>query len=287
MSPASEHARRTGTSEERRRRCAPPSGPRTSWSGRADLRFVSWSTSWSPSCAWEAAEPWRLNRNARQGVRARNNRQAGYGAGGVVCGMVGLAFASVPLYRLFCQVTGFGGTTQVAAECRAGRGRSASSSPCASTPTSTATCPGLPGRGRGVRSRSASRAWPSTEAENLSTRPITGTATFNVTPLKAGQYFSKVQCFCFEEQRLRARRERRARRLLLRRSGDRRGSNLDEVTTITLSYTFFTMRPRRKRTRGAAGGRGRQPSGGRRRKAGRPGELTEARGYRVAPLRGE
>ena len=122
---------------------------------------------------------------------------------GVVCAMVGLDFASVPLYRLFCQVTGFGGTTQVAEALpdRLG-GRTIR------IRFNADVSPELPWRFqpevREITLRIGEEGLVFYRAKSLATGPSVGTATFNVTPLDAGQYFSKVACFCFEEQRLAA-----------------------------------------------------------------------------------
>lgn len=120
----------------------------------------------------------------------------------VVAGMIGLAYASVPLYQLFCQVTGYGGTTQVAAD------------------SGQAVVPNHPIKVRFDANVNPALKWefaavdapvtlnPGEEvvinyrATNMDTVPITGTSTFNVTPVKAGPHFMKIDCFCFIEQEL-------------------------------------------------------------------------------------
>lgn len=157
---------------------------------------------------------------------------------GVAAGMVGLSFAAVPLYRLFCQVTGFGGTTQVA---------TAPSAPVAdrfvTVRFNTDVAPDLPWRfvplQREVRVRLGETVLVRFAAENLSDRPITGNAVFNVTPFKVGLYFSKIQCFCFDEQTLGPgeRAEMPVTFFVDPEMID--DPNVQEVKTITLSYTFF------------------------------------------------
>jgi cytochrome c oxidase assembly protein subunit 11 len=158
--------------------------------------------------------------------------------GGLVLGMVGLAFAAVPLYRLFCQVTGFGGTTQVA-----------------ESPPAEVGARSIKVRFNADVNRDLPwRFWPEQRevtlrvgepglvfygARNLAARAVTGTATFNVTPLKAGPYFNKVQCFCFEEQTLAPGETARFGVSFFVDPAILEDRNLDEVTAITLSYTFF------------------------------------------------
>lgn len=121
---------------------------------------------------------------------------------GVVAGMVALTFASVPLYQLFCQVTGFGGTPRTV-------NVAAPSTVSAATVTvhfDANVNSALPWRFKPAQRRVDVRLGEEMlvfyRAENLSTQPVTGTATFNVTPFKAGAYFSKIECFCFTEQTL-------------------------------------------------------------------------------------
>lgn len=158
--------------------------------------------------------------------------------GAVVVGMVGLSFASVPLYRMFCQATGFGGTTQ--------RATAAPKEVAAALVTvrfdaDTATDLGWdfyplerqvkvhPGEQREVFFR----------AVNRSAEPVTGSATYNVTPTKSGIYFDKLQCFCFTEQHL-APGERKDMGVVFFVDPDiLRDPSTRDVQTITLSYTMF------------------------------------------------
>ena len=153
-------------------------------------------------------------------------------------GMVGLAFAAVPLYQLFCQVTGFGGTPKVAA--------TASSTTSAKTITvrfDANVNPALPWRFAPVQRQVQVRAGESMQvnykALNLSDGPVTGTATFNVTPYKAGAFFSKIECFCFTEQRLAAGEEALMGVQFFVDLEIFNDPNTRDVKTITLSYTFF------------------------------------------------
>jgi len=163
-------------------------------------------------------------------------------AGGIAVGMIGLAYASVPLYRLFCQVTGFGGTTQQA-ELAALPSR-----PLARTVSvrfDGNIAPGLAWSFHPVKThetvRIGERRLAFYRATNTGSTPITGTATFNVTPHSAGAYFMKIQCFCFQEQTLQPGQSVDMPVVyfvdpeILK---DPDGARIDE---ITLSYTFFPV----------------------------------------------
>ncbi len=157
--------------------------------------------------------------------------------------MVMLAYASVPLYRLFCQVTGFGGTTQVSA------GPSGKLLDRQVTVRFDAnTSPGLPWsfqpEQRAVTVQVGEQNLAFYRATNNGSEPIVGTATFNVTPDKAGIYFNKVACFCFTEQKLAPGESMDFPVSFFvdpAIAGDRK---LDDVHTITLSYTFFRAEPK-------------------------------------------
>jgi cytochrome c oxidase assembly protein subunit 11 len=129
----------------------------------------------------------------------RRNGRTAFWLAGVLVAMIGLTAASVPLYRLFCQVTGFGGTTQ--------RADAAPGAVGSETVTVRFNADSMQQLGwefqpveRAVSLRVGEPALAYYRAHNLTARNSTGTATFNVTPLDAGQYFVKIDCFCFTEQ---------------------------------------------------------------------------------------
>jgi len=136
----------------------------------------------------------------RQPNPAKNLRVALIAAS-VAAGMVGMSYAAVPLYRLFCQVTGFGGTTQ-RAEAAPER---ATDSPV-SVRFDANTSGNLAWSFHAVQTQMTVKVGEQSlafyKATNISDRPVTGTAVFNVTPVQAGAYFNKIQCFCFTEQTL-------------------------------------------------------------------------------------
>lgn len=172
--------------------------------------------------------------------RARNTR-TGLVLLGVVAGMVGLSFASVPLYRVFCQVTGFGGTTQVA-EVLPG----AVAERVMTVRFNADVDPNLPWRfhplQRQVRVHVGEPGLAYFRARNMADHGITGVATFNVTPLKVGQYFTKIQCFCFDGQRLEPGQQVDMGVSFFIDPAILEDPNLDDVKTVTLSYTFFRDR---------------------------------------------
>ena len=170
--------------------------------------------------------------------RNPKNARVGVVLFGLVAGMVGLSFAAVPLYRLFCQVTGFGGTPIVV---EAGDveivGRTVTVRFNADTDR------GIPWNfvpaQKEVRLQLGEHGLAFYRATNPTARPVTGTAVFNVTPLKAGQYFSKVECFCFTEQLLEPGQtvDMPVAFYIDPRLND--DPSMADVTTITLSYTFY------------------------------------------------
>jgi len=173
-------------------------------------------------------------------VRDRKRRATATVLFAVVGGMVGLSFASVPLYRLFCQITGYGGTPKTEAVAPAPE--------TASTRVVTVNFDAnvnsaLPWRfkpaQRSMDLRLGEEALAFYTAENTSDAPVTGTATFSVTPYKAANYFAKIECFCFTEQTLKPGQEVSMPVTFYVDPAILDDPNAREVTTITLSYTFY------------------------------------------------
>ena len=127
----------------------------------------------------------------------RANARTGFLAASVAVAMVGVGFAAVPLYRLFCQVTGFDGTTMRVSAAQAATVEAIDKTVVVRF---DANQRGLPWEFRPEHPTDTvsigARDMSIFIAKNLSSEPITGTATFNVTPALAGKYFNKIQCFC-------------------------------------------------------------------------------------------
>ncbi len=173
----------------------------------------------------------------------------------VVIGMVGMSFAAVPAYRIFCQITGWGGTTQ--------RADSASGEILDRTITirfDATTSKNLPWHFKPEQVSETLRIGETGlayyEAENLSDTPVIGSATFNVQPAKAGLYFRKIECFCFTEQLLEPGERVSMPMTYYIDPAIAEEENLDDVTTITLSYTFYRNENAEREKLASAGGAG-------------------------------
>ncbi len=163
-------------------------------------------------------------------------------AGGSIAGilvMLGLSFASVPLYRLFCSVTGYGGTPQLggaAGTARAGAGR-------IEIRFDANVNSGMPWRFAPAQSHVDVALGQETlafySARNLADTPVTGMAVYNVTPSKAGIYFHKTACFCFDQQTLAPGQEMQFPVSFHVDPAIATDPATRDVHTITLSYTFF------------------------------------------------
>ncbi len=152
--------------------------------------------------------------------------------------MGGLVYASVPLYRLFCQVTGFGGTTRTAEAPPAQPGERIVTVRFNADVNRALPWSFRPVQ-REIRLRVGELGLAYYVARNDSDVPITGTATFNVTPQKTGIYFNKTACFCFTEQRLEPGQSVEMGVSFFVDPEIVNDPNQDDVRTITLSYTFF------------------------------------------------
>lgn len=183
-----------------------------------------------------------LSPSTHDAATVRRNWRVGLMAFAGALAMLGLGYAAVPLYRLFCQVTGFGGTTQVASESDAARAAAAATGERISIRFDGSTAGNLPWTFRPSQTTDVvtigQRNIATFVARNNSTRAITGTATFNVEPEQAGRYFYKIQCFCFTQQTLAPGQEVTMPVLYYIDPAMLDDPNMKGVEQITLSYTF-------------------------------------------------
>ena len=161
----------------------------------------------------------------------------------IVLGMLMLSYAAVPFYKLFCQVTGFGGTTQ-----RAEAAPSTIAERRITVRFNADTDPALPWDftplEREISLRIGENRLVAFRAHNRTDQATRGTATYNVTPHLAGKYFDKIQCFCFEEQRLNAGETVNMPVSFFIDPAILDDPALKDLTNITLSYTFFSYESR-------------------------------------------
>ena len=164
----------------------------------------------------------------------------GFSLAALVVGMVGLSYAAVPLYDLFCRATGYGGTTMVATEVPNQIGEREMT-----VRFNADVNRNLPWRFHPVKGSVTVRIGEPTLAfyrvENTSDRLMVGTATYNVTPLTAGEYFSKIDCFCFTEQVLQPGEVAELPVSFFVDSSIADDPKMDRLNTLTLSYTFFEV----------------------------------------------
>ena len=174
--------------------------------------------------------------------RARRNRRTFVAMVGVGLAMLGLGFASVPLYRIFCQQTGFNGTTQRA---DAGVAVQQATGHRLSIRFDSNVQPGMPWQFKPEHPTQTvtvgAKSMAIFVAKNMSDRPVTGTASFNVTPTQAGAYFTKIQCFCFTQQTLQPGQEVRMPVLYYVDPKILADPDNKDTQEITLSYTFYPV----------------------------------------------
>lgn len=177
---------------------------------------------------------------------------------GVICvvaavAMLGMSYAAVPLYRMFCQVTGFAGTTRIA------------SAPSETVLTKTIAMrfdsnvsKDLPWEFKPVQRAMTVQLGEtnlaSYRATNTSDHAITGTAVFNVAPESAGQFFNKLECFCFTEQRLEPGQSVDMPVSFFVDPEISKDSDAGRLSEITLSYTFYPLKNSGQSAQAAPGG---------------------------------
>ncbi|HEY8594270.1 MAG TPA: cytochrome c oxidase assembly protein [Devosiaceae bacterium] len=157
--------------------------------------------------------------------------------GAVVLGMVGLSYAAVPLYKIFCQVTGYAGTTQVASSNV--KGVIAREMGVRFDATVSTGLPIVVKAPEETFDRIGTVQTVTFKATNVSARKITTTASFNVTPDLTGLYFNKIQCFCFTQQTLEPGQTVDMPVTFFVDPDLDKDKNLRTVRELTLSYTFY------------------------------------------------
>ena len=159
---------------------------------------------------------------------------------GVFCFMVGLTFAAVPLYRIFCERTGYDGTP-IRADAAGQRGKAIDRVVTVSFTGDVNQ--GMPWafypKQNKIEAQVGETYLAFFEAKNLSDKPITGTATFNVSPEPWGPYFVKIQCFCFTEQTLQPGESVEMPVTFYLDPELAKDKLLNRMSDVTLSYTFF------------------------------------------------
>lgn len=169
--------------------------------------------------------------------RQRANRRVAVMSLAIIGGMLGLTAASVPLYRLFCQVTGYGGTTQRADAAGESVEQQIRVRFNANVAGDLPWDFGPQQRIMTVKLGESEMAYY--KAYNRSDRPVVGMATFNVTPHTAGVYFSKIHCFCFDEQTLQPGQSVDMPVNFFVDPAIKDDLDTAGLEEITLSYTFF------------------------------------------------
>ena len=189
--------------------------------------------------------------------RRRRDLIVATACGAFVAGMVGMSYAAVPLYDWFCRAPGFGGRTQVATGAPGEvLGRTIA------VRFDSNVGGGLPWRFEPERTSIDVRLGDVVtvvyRVTNLAARETVGQAAYNVTPPTAGAHFQKINCFCFTEQRLEPGERREMTVVFYVDPALAKDSQLDDLNTITLSYTFYAVRePARPIAGGTPSGAGR------------------------------
>jgi cytochrome c oxidase assembly protein subunit 11 len=170
---------------------------------------------------------------------ARKNSRTALLMALIVAAMIGVAFASPPIYRTFCSLTGFGGTPL-----RAEKAPGAIPGQVG-VRFDANVHPGLPWRFEPeqttVRIQPGAQTKIFYRAQNLSARAWTGQAAYNVSPDQVGKYFKKIQCFCFTEQTLKAGQTVDMPVVFFVDPAIKKDPDTKDIDEITLSYTFYPV----------------------------------------------
>ncbi len=173
--------------------------------------------------------------------RMAQNTRTGLIFLGVALAMLALGYAAVPLYRMFCQVTGIDGTTQRASAAQASTVQATGQRISVRFDGNVAN--GLPWTFRPMQTTSnvviGEKALAKYEARNNAARDITGTAVFNVSPVQAGKYFTKIECFCFTEQTLKPGQDVEMPVIYYVDPAILEDPDTKDIEQITLSYSFY------------------------------------------------
>jgi cytochrome c oxidase assembly protein subunit 11 len=174
-------------------------------------------------------------------TRTRRDMIVAASCGAFVAAMVGLSYASVPFYDWFCRTTGFGGRPQIATSAPLGAiGRAVT------VRFDANIVGGLPWRfepeQNSIEARLGDVVTVNYVVTNLAARETVGQAAYNVAPGTAGSYFQKINCFCFTEQRMAPGEKREMAVVFYVDPALAKDSELDDLNTITLSYSFYALR---------------------------------------------
>lgn len=203
-----------------------------------------------PQQFWRSPSCLSIQRHyASHNVKEKKSRKMLLYLTGLVFAMVGLSYAAVPLYRRFCQATGYGGTIQRRETVEEKIARHSKDETVTSREIvvqfNADVSDGMPWKftptQREVRVKPGESALAFYTAENRSSKPITGMSTYNVTPMKAGVYFNKIQCFCFEEQRLLPGEQIDMPVFFYIDPEFETDPRMNGINNLILSYTFFKI----------------------------------------------
>ena len=174
-------------------------------------------------------------------LQQNRNRKTALSLLAIVAGMIMLSYASVPLYRMFCKYTGFGGTTQDAVKLP-----DHISNREMTIMFNTDVMPELPWKfaseQRKIKIKLGEQKLVFFKATNEGSEPLKGVSTFNVTPDAAGLYFMKIKCFCYDAQLIQPGETVTMPVSFFIDPSLQENHELDDLTTITLSYTFFKVK---------------------------------------------